>query len=239
MRMAQPTAATGISTCMNTPFRICAILALIMALVVPAQAAFGQSRGFSPFEFTLGAVYQQSEDAAGTESSNLELEDTLGLNVGFDYNFNSHFSAGFDLSWLRPRFNATLIPEDDPEMPVRVSNKASMINGNFNATAYLLKGPLTPYVQGGLGWTYFDSNVVDGPPVTGCWWDPFWGFICADFYSTYRETKFSYGGTLGVRWDVTDSIFIKGGYRWLAVDTDGLNGRPVLGNALLQAGWKF
>jgi opacity protein-like surface antigen len=224
---------------MNTAQKITAALVLLSTTLLPAHAAPGGSRAVTPFEFTVGVVYQQSEDAAGTENSNLVVEDATGINVGFDYTFNRRFSAGFDLSWLRPRFDATLVPEDDPQNPVRISNKATVINGNFNATGYLLKGPITPYAQVGLGWTYFDSNVIDRPPITGCWWDPFWGFICSSFYSTYNETKFSYGGTLGVRWDVTDSIFVKGGYRWLAVDTDGLNGRPVLGNALFQVGWKF
>ena len=70
-----------------------------------------------------------------------------------------------------------------------------------NAIWHLMDGPLTPYVGAGLGWTWIDTNVPTGPPVTGCWWDPWWGYVCYTDYPTKTTDAFSYQAILGVRYE--------------------------------------
>jgi len=50
----------------------------------------------------------------------------------------------------------------------------------------------------GIGWTWIDTNIPDGPPVGGCWWDPWWGYVCTTTYPTKTKSAFSYQATLGV-----------------------------------------
>ena len=89
----------------------------------------------------------------------------------------------------------------------------------------MLQGPLTPFLQAGVGWTKLDSNILNRPPTTGCWWDPWWGWICATEWSTYETTKFSYNLGLGLRWDVNGALFLRGAYNreWVDVDRGSLD----------------
>ena len=102
-----------------------------------------------------------------------------------------------------------------------------------------MDGPFTPFAEAGIGWTYFDSNVLDSDPIVGCWWDPFWGYICDAFYSTYSDTNFSYHATLGFRWDFSMEMFAKASYRWLEVDLGSGAAKPMMEQALLEIGWRF
>jgi opacity protein-like surface antigen len=81
-------------------------------------------------------------------------------------------------------------------------------------------GPFTPYVQAGIGWTNIDSNVADGPPTTGCWWDPWWGYVCRSSYSTYDDTNFSYGAGVGLRYEFGygQRTFVKASYNIQIID---------------------
>jgi hypothetical protein len=47
-------------------------------------------------------------------------------------------------------------------------------------------------------------NIHDGPADTGCWWDPWWGYMCASFYDTYSNTVTSVLHGVGIRRDMSD-----------------------------------
>ena len=78
----------------------------------------------------------------------------------------------------------------------------------------MLDRSLTPYVEGGIGWTYIDSNIIDGIPSTGCWWDPWWGPVCATFPTTYGKNVWSFALGAGLRAELTDTFFLRGGYEY-------------------------
>jgi opacity protein-like surface antigen len=94
-------------------------------------------------------------------------------------------------------------------------------------------------VQAGLGWTYIDSNVSDGRPTTGCWWDPWWGYVCADFYDTYDDNRFSYGAGAGLRYEFRNGMFVKGSYNLLELDGEGNGADPSFDLWRLELGWKL
>lgn len=149
------------------------------------------------------------------------------------YNFSSQFALGFDGSYSEPRFEATF--NTDEAGLVSVRNRLSVFNGQLNGTWHLLDGPFTPYLQAGIGWTYVDSNVSDGPPTTGCWWDPFWGYICRNFYDTYDDTNFSYGVGAGVRYEFGNGMFMKASYNRVEVDEGGAD--LSFDSGKLELGW--
>ena len=88
-------------------------------------------------------------------------------------------------------------------------------------------------------WTYIDSNVSDRPPITGCWWDPWWGYICSNFYSTYSDTNFSYGGGIGVRWEFGYNTYMRASYSLMRMDLGSAAGNPEFNLGRLEFGWRY
>ncbi len=211
-------------------------LITMFSSVVAAPGAEGTKAG--QLEYNGGVVYSFSDSVAGLGGSTLDVSSRTGFQVGVDYFVSNQFSIGFDAAWVRPRYDAVLVPDDgSPE--VEVSTRGTIFNGQFNGTYNLLQGPFTPYVEAGLGWTYFDSNVSDGSPVVGCWWDPWWGYICDNFYSSYHKTNFSYGAGAGLRWTLSRDLAVKAGYRVLEIEADNLSSKPQLESALLEISYRF
>src|SRR5262249_25824490 len=81
----------------------------------------------------------------------------------------------------------------------------------------LLKGDFTPYVSAKVGWSFIDTNIPNGPPVSSCYWDPWWGYICGTWQDTRSFDELAYGVGLGIRWDATSTISVRLGYErnWL------------------------
>ena len=104
---------------------------------------------------------------------------------------------------------------------------------------YLFEGNLTPFVEGGLGWTRLDSNLPDGPVFTNCWWDPWWGFICRNFYETYAETRSSYMGAVGVRWDFSSDFMMRASLGVVKVDTGSGTEDASLDKVRFDFAWRF
>lgn len=208
-------------------------VALIVILAAVTTAANAQSPRAGQVELTAGVAYSFSDSVEGRSGSSIDLSSRTGIRVGVEYFSSSKLSLGFDATWLRPSYSADLVPDDGSEI-VTVSHRASIFTGQFTGTYYFLEGPVMPFVEAGLGWTYFDSNVSDGPPIVGCWWDPLWGYVCSDFYSTYNSTNFSYGAGVGLRWNLGPDMAINAGYRWLEIEADGLRNKPTLESALIE-----
>ncbi|MEL7450905.1 MAG: outer membrane beta-barrel protein [Pseudomonadota bacterium] len=209
-----------------------------LCLLLAAGSTLAQSPRAGDFEYTIGIAYSIEQDFDGRNGSFLTLETRTGFQGGFDYYVTDRLTVGFDATWVRPRYDAQLVPEDG-EPAIDISHRASIFSGQFNGSYYFTDNPVKPYVEGGLGWTYFDSNVSSDSPITGCWWDPWWGYICDTFYTTYNDTSFSYGVGLGLRWDYNRNLYFKGGYRWLEVEFNNVRDKPMLENASLEIGFKF
>jgi opacity protein-like surface antigen len=190
--------------------RVLKIAVLLLALPSVTLAQGNSSRGkANSWEFTLGGIYQYGERASGTGGSSLDMSSDLGFAFNLGYHFTNKLALGADFDFLSPSYTAIIADENDPSNTQRIDHKLSQFNGRLKGTCNFIDGPFTPFVEVGLGWTYMDSNVANGPPVTGCWWDPWWGYICSGFYQTFSGTDFSYGGSLGARYDIAGGSFIR------------------------------
>ena len=212
--------------------RLTAVL-LVMLLPVAASA----QRSNNQWEWSIAAIYQESESTGTVGGSSLNIDSDIGLGFSFNYLFNERFMIGADLEWLSPDYRATLI--DDQDVTTVIDHKFSQFNGRIKGTFNLMEGPFTPYLEGGFGWTYVDSNVADGPPITGCWWHPWWGYICSGYYNTFSETSFSYGGALGLRYQLRGGSSIKLSYNSYKIDGSGEAPDPTLNAFRLEYGWGF
>jgi len=213
----------------------------VLTLLVLAAPALVNAQGnrAGSWEWSFAGIYQDSSSSGGSGGSSLSVDSELGLGFGFNYNFNNRFALGADLEWLRPDYTAVIVLDEVPPQTETISHNLSQFNGRIKGTWNMMEGPLTPYLEAGFGWTYVDSNVADGPPQTGCWWHPWWGYICSNFWDTYDSTEFSYGGALGLRYIMRGGMMVKLSVNHYELDTGGDRTNPTLNAARLEIGWTF
>ncbi len=217
--------------------RITLIAILLLALPGLTQAQSGNRA--DTWEWSLTALYQDSQSIGGDGGSSLKMDHAVGIGFGLDYNFNSRLALGFAFDFLRPDYKATLVNDADSGEVRVIDHTFDQFNTRVKATYNFIDGPLTPFVEAGLGWTYMDSRVADGPPTTGCWWHPFWGYICNNYYDTYSETSFSYGGAVGMRFTTRSGTILKLSYEEYRVDNSGSAPDPTLSALRFNVGWRF
>jgi hypothetical protein len=158
--------------------RLIIVSALIAAMATPALAGqLGEPTiRAGHWDFSLQTRYTSSHDYDGPDGSSVSFNDDLGWGFGFGYNVNDRFSAGFLMSWRTVSYNATAVDATDATNTVNYSNWLDTGTIAATGTWNLLPKRFTPYVNGAIGWTMFDSNVASGIQ-TGCWYDPWWGYV--------------------------------------------------------------
>jgi len=209
---------------------------LLSLLSVSAMAQSGDRARTWDVGVQLSGV--ASDTLTGSNNSFLNVESEVGFGFWGTYNLNSRFALGFDFNWTQPRYTARFVPENGTT-PVDIQHRMDLFTGQGKAVFHLLEGPITPYIEGGLGWTRVDSNVADSPPVTGCWWDPWWGYVCDSFYSTYGDTVTSYSGAVGLRWDINNYYTMRAAYGLLVLDTKSGAADAELEMWRLEFAWRF
>ncbi len=214
-------------------------LLIVIFLAALPGLAFAQGNRAGAWEWSVAALYQDSAGSGADGGSNLKLDSEFGLGINLGYNFTNKLYLGADLEWLRPDFSATIISDEIIPQARTINHTMSQFNGRIKGTLTFLEGPLSPFVEAGIGWSYFDSNVADGPPITGCWWHPWWGYICENFYSTFHSTEFSYGGALGLRYVMRGGMTLKLSVNQYWIDIGKAGGDPELNAARLEVGWAF
>jgi opacity protein-like surface antigen len=219
-----------------------ASIVLAILLAVPGlsygQRSISGDRAES-WEFSVGAIYQDGERTGGDGGSSLQIDSEIGLAFNIGYNFSDKLALSGDFDYLRPDYTAVLADATDPTNTRQVSHSAEQFNARFKGTYNFVDGPVTPFVEIGFGWTYLDSNVVSGPPVTGCWYHPLWGYICQNYYNTFSSTEFSYGASVGVRFELGTGSFIRASYSAYELDISGDAVKPELTSYKLEYGWRF
>jgi hypothetical protein len=216
-----------------------AITAVIIFFAIPGIALAQGDRSRS-WEWSFAALYQDSKNMGSEGGSTLAVDGTLGFGLNFGYNLSNKFTLGFDLDYIKPDYRAVLV--DDMVVPAAsttINHKFTQWNMRFKGSFNMLDGPFVPFLEAGLGWTYIDSNVADGPPITGCWWHPWWGYICNNYYSTFTETTFTYGAGLGFRYHFRGGTFLKASYNVWELDGVGNISDPTISGYRLEFGWGF
>jgi opacity protein-like surface antigen len=175
------------------------------------------------WEFGGELIYQDSQDISGDNGSAAALDDDIGLALTFGYRVNGNLEVQFGIDWNTVDYTANLVSEDFPNLEVGVDGELESFTTRVGVNYNFIDGPITPYVNGTIGYSFIDTNIPDGPPQTGCWWDPWYGQICGTWQSTRSLDKFIYGAGLGVRWDTSDSLSVRLEYqkRWIDASDAG------------------
>jgi opacity protein-like surface antigen len=226
---------------MKTKHQIAMIVLLVLSPSVEAQRfnpkKVHDNHRERTWEVSLLLQQQTSVSEAFAGGSTLDMYSSLGFGFGVGWNWTEKVNLSYRFSLNKPDYTAVIVPQD-AEQPVQtISYQMSNYTNQFNFTYNFLRGPLTPFVQAGVGWTKLDSNVPEGPPQIDCWWDPWWGYICFDDWETFKTSQFTYSLGLGVRWDFNGALFMRGSYNREFIKLD--SGSTNLDTLTLEGGLMF
>lgn len=186
------------------------------------------------WEVSLLTQYQNSSSETNEGGSTIDIDSSLGFGLGVGWNWTEKLNLSWRFSVNKPDYSATIVPEDPDQPPININYKMDRLASQFDLTYNFFSGPLTPFVQAGIGWTKLDSNIPDEPPSFDCWWDPWWGYICFEEWSTYKTSKFTYNLGLGLRWDINRAFFMRGTYNKEFISLE--NGTKSFDTLVLEGG---
>lgn len=193
-----------------------ALLLLLVSSTLQAQrfnkkADYGDLRN-GTWEAAVLIGNQSSTSATGDNGSSVDIDSEFGWGFSIGWNMTPKWNFSYSFMLVKPDYSATIVPEDPEEPSQTLNYSASRYSNQLKATYHFMRGPLTPFVQAGVGYSKLDSNIPSRPPVVGCWWDPWWGYICASDWKTYDTTEFTYNFGLGLRWDVNGALWVRGAW---------------------------
>jgi len=219
------------------PLSLGIVLCTVFVLFGVADTVQAQDRE-GRWEFTLGTFYQLGSDVDVKNGSPINTDGGFGLELGGGYNFSDMLAVSFGMQWAGIDYDTTVF--DDEGNQGRLSGTYDSFTMSANVVLNLADGPWVPYIGGGVGWTWIDTNVPNGPPEFGCWWDPWWGYVCWGGYPTKTTDSFSYQVFLGLRYQfANDRTFMRLGYTSQWMDFSGADGTPRFDVISLDFGWMF
>jgi len=208
---------------------------LLFTLSIGEALAYDPPAREGQWNFTVQTRYIDGQSIDGKKGSTADVNDTLGWGIGVGYNLTDNLELGMDISWANANYKGTYVT--DTGSPGSLNGTMSTSSLALNASYYFTQGAVSPFIMGGIGSTFIDSNIPNGPPTTGCWYDPWWGYICNTYQSTYSTNNFSYNLGLGLRWDLAPGFYMRGIIGEMWIDADG--GTADMTNYRVDFGFTF
>jgi hypothetical protein len=182
-------------------------IALAVALMA-AASAMAQSRRADTSEIYLAPTLTDGKNYSFEGGSTAKTDTGYGFTLGFARNFNANLSAGVEIGWNEQDYKATVQPGiGNNLLSGQISGSIESSTVRFFGTYHFSEKSFTPFVTGGLGWTYIDTNIPAGLPENVCWAYPWYGVYCSTYVPTETTTKFSYNAGLGLRLDYGTGVF--------------------------------
>ena len=174
------------------------------------RSKFGSRDG--RIEASVILAYQNGLDVSSEGGSSIDVESTAGWGISIGWNWTARLNFQYRLLSTSPRYAAVIVPEDPDAITQAIEHKMSKYSHQLNATYHFMQGPFTPFLVGGVGYGTLDSNVASEPPQVGCWWDPWWGYICHGEWKTFKASEFTYNIGVGLRWDINNAVYSRAVY---------------------------
>ena len=211
------------------------ILSLGLSTVSAAQTT--PEREANTGSFRIFVPYNEGDQINFGNGASADISSDYGFGMGFSYQQTSQLAWSFDTYWHSAQYLGTRVDEDQQEH--RFNSIVDSFDFAVNAEYYFLKGPISPYVHGGLGWSHINSNIPSGPPLTTCWWDPWWGYICDTFVPVHSQSSWSYQAGAGLRADFSKSFYAKLGYQSQWTDIKNAKGDMQRNSIRLELGFNL
>lgn len=191
------------------------------------------------WEGSVILAFQTGLDQSYEGGSELSVDSTMGWGLSFAWNWTDKWNLSYRYQSTKPDYTALVVPDEDSiEVPRTIAHEMSKSTHQFNVTYNFSRKAFTPFVVAGVGWSKLDSNVpTTAVPGVGCWWDPWWGYICFADWKTYKTSQFTYNLGAGLRWDINNMLFTKASYVREFLSSD--NGSINLDTAVLELGLMF
>ncbi len=205
-----------------------AALSILLFISMNADAAFLDSRA-EKWEFFLSPMIINSKVLQFDNGAEADINKRSSLGFGLGYNVNHHIELSMLFASSNSNYSGTRIIDNNPEDPnipngpQKFSSNLYTSSLNFGLTYNFLSTPFTPYISANIGSTYIDSGVPTGNIITGCWWDPWWGYVCTPQAQTYTSTAINYGAGIGLRYDFNRKLYLKGGVAKNYLDINSSN----------------
>jgi hypothetical protein len=192
---------------------------LFLSLLIGSTPSAAPGNRTGQWQISLIPGYTDSKSIQFEGDAVADINAHSGFGIGIGYNFSDHIELDFDIGSANSNYTGTRISDD--------GNDTEKYNGTFytshmnlGLTYNLMPARLTPFVKGNLGLTYIDSGIPTGNIGTVCWYDPWWGYYCGPYAQTYTSSQLSYGADLGLRFDITSKVFLKGSVGKSYIDFD-------------------
>lgn len=202
------------------------VLAVTAVFVMHASVAIAKenlgSNRSGDMEFSLPIIYTNSTTIDGSGGSYADLNSDWSPGFGVGYNINQHFLINGLFTWSSRGYDAKIVRGDGSTSKYNGTMESSTIS--LNGTYFILDRDVTPFVSGGIGWTFMDTNIPSGSGQSYCYWDPWWGYVCDTYVPTKTEDQVSYNAGLGLRWDITTNFSLQGSYSKMWIDISGAKG---------------
>jgi hypothetical protein len=171
------------------------------------------------WQISLIPSYTDSKSIQFEGGAEADINSHSGFAIGIGYNFSDYVELDFDIGSANSNYTGTRLSDD--------GNETEKYNGTYYAshmnlglTYNFIASRLTPFVKGNLGLSYVDSGIPTGNIGTVCWYDPWWGYYCGPYAQTYTSSDLIYGADLGLRFDITSKVFLKGSVGKSYIDFD-------------------
>ena len=214
------------------------LILLITALVAAAPAHAQSTRG-GKGEFYLSPVFTDGKSYSFEGGSTAKTDTGFGITLGYAFNFDQKRALGIEFAWSDQDYVAN-VQGGTGNLGNNGTIRAALETWTvrFLGTYHFMEGNFTPFVTGGLGWTYVDSNIPTGLPENLCWYYPWYGSYCATYVPTATSTKFSYNAGLGLRMEMGKG-FIRGMVNQQWIDFGGNYGSDSVTQYRIDFGVKF
>lgn len=203
------------------------IATLLLSSLLLSTASFsapGARTG--QWQISLIPSYTNSQSIQFEGGAVADISAHSGFAIGIGYNFSDYLELDLDIGSANGNYTGTRIPDDGVNAPQKYNGSLYTSHMNLGLTYNFFASRFTPFVKGNLGLTYVDSGIPTGNIDSVCWWDPWWGYFCGPYAQTYTSSDLSYGADLGLRFDITNKVFLKGsvGKSYIAFDNSSSTG---------------
>ncbi len=211
--------------------------AWVIVALISCQTVLAREEADVEYSFII--PYLDGEVIEFDGGAEASIESDIGFGFGVSGFYSDQMAGRMDFLWNSSSYAATRVLDDGNQTEELFAGSFDSFSLLFGGDYYLTRSKLAPFVSANFGYTYIDSNIPANAPVSACWWDPWYGYICDSYIPTYAKDTWSYGVGAGIRFDVSDRHFIKFGYYEEWIDIDRAKGSPGIGVFKLEFGGKL